>query len=163
RAIWALGVRNPFTFAVQPGTGQIYINDVGENTWEEINVGVAGANYGWSTIEGFRTTQTPPANYHDPLFAYHHPTTGADPTTVGRVSAVAPTVSSIRINDGSGQRSMVTSITVTFTRPVSLDAGAFTLVGRNDAGAGTVVNVALAPDSFQVATLTFTGAPIVGG
>src|SRR5206468_8207877 len=74
---------------------------------------------------------------------------------VGRVSAVTPTVSSIRINDGSGQRSMVTSITVTFTRPVSLDAGAFTLVGRNDAGAGTVVNVALSPGSFQVATLTF--------
>jgi hypothetical protein len=37
RAIWALGLRNPFTFAVQPGTGRIFINDVGESTWEEIN------------------------------------------------------------------------------------------------------------------------------
>ena len=41
RAIWAYGLRNPFTFAVQPVTGRIHINDVGENTWEEINVGAA--------------------------------------------------------------------------------------------------------------------------
>ncbi|HEY9824685.1 MAG TPA: PQQ-dependent sugar dehydrogenase, partial [Stenomitos sp.] len=47
RAIWALGLRNPFTFAVQPGTGRIHINDVGQGTWEEINAGVKGANYGW--------------------------------------------------------------------------------------------------------------------
>ena len=37
RAIWALGLRNPFKFAVQPGQGTIFINDVGEDTWEEIN------------------------------------------------------------------------------------------------------------------------------
>ena len=36
RAIWALGLRNPFSFAVQPGTGDIFINDVGELTWEHI-------------------------------------------------------------------------------------------------------------------------------
>ena len=35
--IYALGLRNPFTFAVQPGTGTIFINDVGEVTWEEID------------------------------------------------------------------------------------------------------------------------------
>src|SRR5688572_11256299 len=34
RAIWATGLRNPYTFAVQPGTGRIYINDVGQNTFE---------------------------------------------------------------------------------------------------------------------------------
>src|ERR671921_633170 len=47
RAIWALGLRNPFKFAVQPGTGTIFINDVGHNDFEEINQGAAGANYGW--------------------------------------------------------------------------------------------------------------------
>ena len=52
RAIWAYGQRNPFTFAVQPGSGRIHINDVGQNTWEEINLGAAGANYGWSASEG---------------------------------------------------------------------------------------------------------------
>src|SRR5262249_16690151 len=50
RAIWALGCRNPFTFAFQPGTGRMLINDVG-GAFEEINEGVAGANYGWGVIE----------------------------------------------------------------------------------------------------------------
>src|SRR5207249_8583728 len=52
RAIWALGLRNPFTFGFQPGTGRMFINDVGQDTWEEINEGVAGANYGWPNCEG---------------------------------------------------------------------------------------------------------------
>src|SRR5689334_3487711 len=52
RSIWALGLRNPFTFAFQPGTGRMFINDVGQNTWEEINDGMAGSNYGWPTTEG---------------------------------------------------------------------------------------------------------------
>ena len=52
RAIWALGLRNPFTFAVQPETGRIFINDVGQAAWEEIDEGFAGANYGWPASEG---------------------------------------------------------------------------------------------------------------
>ena len=52
RAIWALGLRNPFTFAVQPGTGRIFINDVGDTRWEEVDEGFAGANYGWPESEG---------------------------------------------------------------------------------------------------------------
>src|SRR6266699_5128759 len=39
RAIWALGLHNPFTFAFQPGTGRMLINDVGQSTWEEIDDG----------------------------------------------------------------------------------------------------------------------------
>src|SRR5688572_5993540 len=52
RSIWALGLRNPFTFAVEPVSGSLHINDVGQSTWEEINLGVAGANYGWPATEG---------------------------------------------------------------------------------------------------------------
>ena len=52
RAVWAYGLRNPFTFAFQPGTGRMHINDVGQATWEEINRGTAGANYGWPGSEG---------------------------------------------------------------------------------------------------------------
>jgi glucose/arabinose dehydrogenase len=66
RSIWALGLRNPFTFAVQPLSGTLHINDVGQNTWEEINLGVAGANYGWPATEG--PTSNPA--YRGPLYAY---------------------------------------------------------------------------------------------
>jgi len=68
RAIWALGLRNPFSFAVQPGTGRLFINDVGASRWEELNEGVAGANYGWPDSEGPTTDY----RYRAPLFAYPH-------------------------------------------------------------------------------------------
>ena len=50
--VWLYGVRNPFRFAIQPGTGEIYFGDVGWNTWEEVNRGVKGGNYGWPCYEG---------------------------------------------------------------------------------------------------------------
>jgi glucose/arabinose dehydrogenase len=50
--IFAWGLRNPFRIAFKPGTNQFYINDVGQLTWEEVNLGVAGANYGWPQREG---------------------------------------------------------------------------------------------------------------
>jgi glucose/arabinose dehydrogenase len=70
RAIWALGLRNPFTFAFQPGTTRLFINDVGQSTWEEINDGIAGSNYGWPTTEG--PTSNPA--FRGPIFFYGHGT-----------------------------------------------------------------------------------------
>ena len=70
RAIWALGLRNPFTFGIQPGTGRMFINDVGEGSWEEINEGVAGANYGWPNCEGACSPTNP--NLRDPIYQYSH-------------------------------------------------------------------------------------------
>ncbi|HVS83954.1 MAG TPA: immunoglobulin domain-containing protein [Pyrinomonadaceae bacterium] len=74
KEIWALGLRNPFTFAFQPGTGRLFINDVGQSTWEEINDGIAGSNYGWPTTEG----PTSDPSFRSPLFAYGH---GSSSTT----------------------------------------------------------------------------------
>jgi glucose/arabinose dehydrogenase len=68
RAIWALGLRNPFTFSFQRGTGRMFINDVGQNSWEEINQGAAGANYGWPDTEG----QTSDPRFTGPIFFYGH-------------------------------------------------------------------------------------------
>jgi glucose/arabinose dehydrogenase len=68
RAIWAYGLRNPFTFAVQPLTGRIFVNDVGQDTWEEINEGMAGANYGWPTTQGPSTDP----QFTSPIYAYQH-------------------------------------------------------------------------------------------
>jgi glucose/arabinose dehydrogenase len=69
RAVWASGLRNPFTFAIQPGTGRIHINDVGQNTWEEINLGAPGANYGWPGSEGGERITS---GITAPLFTYKH-------------------------------------------------------------------------------------------
>jgi hypothetical protein len=66
--IWALGLRNPFTFAFRGTTSFMYINDVGESTWEEIDLGQAGANYGWPATEGPTTN---PA-YKTPVYYYGH-------------------------------------------------------------------------------------------
>jgi glucose/arabinose dehydrogenase len=74
RAIWAMGLRNPFTFTFQPGTGRMFLNDVGQDTWEEIDDGIAGSNYGWPTTEGATTDP----RFRGPLFAYQH---GTGPTT----------------------------------------------------------------------------------
>ena len=68
RAIWALGLRNPFTFAVQPGTSRIFVNDVGNSSWEEIDELAAGGNYGWPETEGY----TADPRFRSPVFAYPH-------------------------------------------------------------------------------------------
>jgi glucose/arabinose dehydrogenase len=70
RSIWALGLRNPFTFAFQPGTGRMFINNVGLSTWEEINDGIAGANYGWPICEG--PCSPPNPSFTDPIFYYEN-------------------------------------------------------------------------------------------
>lgn len=55
RYVFALGLRNPYRFGFDRANGDIDIGDVGEVTYEEINVGpalVSGRNYGWPTFEG---------------------------------------------------------------------------------------------------------------
>jgi Ca2+-binding RTX toxin-like protein len=50
--IYALGLRNPWRNSFDRGTGDLYIADVGQQRWEEINLGAPGANYGWKIFEG---------------------------------------------------------------------------------------------------------------
>lgn len=50
--IWAFGFRNPFRFSFDAETGAMYIGDVGQNDIEEVDVGVAGGNFGWNIKEG---------------------------------------------------------------------------------------------------------------
>lgn len=79
--IFAYGLRNPFRIAFNPNNNEpvFYINDVGQETWEEIDVGQAGADYGWPEREGPCPTDMPlpcepGAGPVEPLFAYAHDT-----------------------------------------------------------------------------------------
>jgi len=73
RAIWATGLRNPFTFTIQPVTGRMAVGDVGGEKFEEVNIIEKGKNYGWPTAEGlWQGPGAPPTNYQDPLHAYSH-------------------------------------------------------------------------------------------
>ena len=65
--IWALGFRNPFTGAIRPGTSTLYINDVGQSSWEEIDIVKKGLNYGWPVREG---NDGGDPLYEDPIYTY---------------------------------------------------------------------------------------------
>jgi glucose/arabinose dehydrogenase/PKD repeat protein len=80
--VFAYGLRNPFRMAFDPNAAgtRFHINDVGWNTWEEVNLGQAGADYGWNLREGGCVANIsgsfdcgpPPAGMTDPIFAYQH-------------------------------------------------------------------------------------------
>ncbi|MFV2016399.1 MAG: sorbosone dehydrogenase family protein, partial [Candidatus Heimdallarchaeota archaeon] len=73
--IYAYGLRNPWRTSFDKVTGTFWVGDVGNFTWEEINIVESGDNYGWPAKEGndcvyFRATC--PGNFTDPLVAYPH-------------------------------------------------------------------------------------------
>lgn len=71
RNVWAFGLRNPFTFAFRRDTTRMFVDDVGEITWEEINdATVGGRNFGWPAHEGFSND----TNYINPFYNYEHGT-----------------------------------------------------------------------------------------
>ncbi len=77
--IWAYGFRNPWRFSFDSATGDLYIGDVGQGEWEEIDFlpsgTAAGANLGWSYFEGSQVYQgSPPdgASLISPVAEYSH-------------------------------------------------------------------------------------------
>jgi glucose/arabinose dehydrogenase len=82
--IYAYGLRNPWRLAFDPNTGatRFHINDVGQNTREEVNVGAVGANYGWPSREGQCAQGVnppcpgPPAGITQPITDYQHGVVG---------------------------------------------------------------------------------------
>jgi glucose/arabinose dehydrogenase len=88
-------LRNPFRYSFDAPTGRLFLADVGQNIWEEVNIIVKGGDYGWSWREGNHTYNSPPApttppgpaqpgdppgtgyNPINPIFEYDHTNSGA--------------------------------------------------------------------------------------
>jgi glucose/arabinose dehydrogenase len=79
--VWSYGLRNPWRFSFDPASGDLYIADVGQNAWEEVDVATAasgagrGANFGWNATEGRHCFADPgcdPAGYALPVLEYSH-------------------------------------------------------------------------------------------
>ncbi len=91
--IWAFGLRNPWKFAFDDATGDLYIGDVGQNAVEEVDflpVGsVGGANFGWRCYEGNSTYDLSECSgitdFVDPVFEYSQVSSGRCSVTGGRV------------------------------------------------------------------------------
>ncbi len=74
--IYASGLRNPWRWSFDRATGELWVADVGQNTWEEVNVVERGGNYGWRLREGAHcfnpSTNCPTAGLTDPVAEYDH-------------------------------------------------------------------------------------------
>jgi len=84
---WAYGLRNPFRFSFDPVSEQMFIGDVGAQTWDAIHLGQAGKNYGWPCYEAgshvygtYQNTSLCQSVYaagpRPPLHAYQHTAAG---------------------------------------------------------------------------------------
>lgn len=85
--IYALGLRNPWRMAFDPPTGQLWVGDVGQDAWEEVNRVERGGNYGWNPKEGFECYADTPCDgpYQDPVVVYGHDREGGRSITGGAV------------------------------------------------------------------------------
>lgn len=179
-----IGMRNPFAFNIQPGTGLMYINDVGEGAWEEINQGQPRANYGWPAVEG----NSSDSRYTNPIYAYSHrdgcaitggvfynpPAQQFPASYVGKylfADFCTGTIRSIDPADHAAIREFVTGIDHPVNLAISPD-GSLYYLARNQgtgiaaAGAGTVGKISFtntkAPRITQQpqAQTVFLGTPV---
>lgn len=83
---WATGLRNPWRFSFDAPTGRLFLADVGQQVYEEINIITRGGDYGWSWREGLHAFATPPSpatppasgfNPIDPIYEYDHTNDGS--------------------------------------------------------------------------------------
>jgi glucose/arabinose dehydrogenase len=77
--MWMWGLRNPWRFSFDAATGALWIGDVGQDHWEEVDVapkGTKGSNFEWSSREGdvAYKSNTRPAGGVDPVYVYNHDT-----------------------------------------------------------------------------------------
>jgi len=157
RAIWAYGFRNPFTMAIQPGTGRIHVNDVGNSASsgrEEVNVLGRGTNFNWPNSEGpgshFNYAATSQGGNAIVGGSFYNPATVMFPSTyVGKYFFGDYGGGWIRYINGSGSAGSLTGFASGISGPTDVEAasdGSLWYTARN---------------SSNVRRITFGAAPRV--
>ena len=165
--IYALGLRNPFRFSFDRGTGQLYLGDVGQGAWEEIDIITLGGNYGWRVFEGMHCTGNDPAicdsmspcninGYTCPIFEYSSEPTASRSVTGGVVyrgpAGTLPTGAYVFVDFFTGDITMLQGTTPTLVADTSLNISSF---GEDEAGEIYVTGLT----TGVVQRLTNTAAP----
>lgn len=154
-AIYATGFRNPFRLAFTPD-GDLLVVDVGQATWEEVNLVTAGDNYGWPNAEGpCNGIGTPscstPSSYANPIYTYRH-TGGGSSITVVMVYTGAIS--------GNGQNTvLIADFNQGWVKELTFNSDYSSLISErlfNDAAPGNTNQLVQGPDG-SIYQLTFDG------
>jgi glucose/arabinose dehydrogenase len=134
--IWAYGFRNPFRFQFDSVSGRLYVGDVGDFSWEEVNLVTKGSNYGWPTCEG--NCSNP--NFKNPIYTYPHNNQSA-------AVAGGPVYRGGMFPSDYLGKYFFADYAQGFIKTLTLDAnGNSTGVSTFDPSAGAVVDLKVAPD-----------------
>ncbi len=134
--IWAYGFRNPWRFQFDSTNGKVYLSDVGNDAWEEINRLEKGKNYGWPVCEG--NCANP--DFMNPLYTYPH--NGASSSVTG-----GPVYRSTMFPEHYQGRLFFGDYARGFLKTMGLDAdGNSTGVEDFDTNVGSIVDLKVAPD-----------------
>lgn len=154
-AVYATGFRNPFRLTFTPD-GKLLVVDVGQSTWEEVNLVTAGANYGWPNAEGpcngiGTTSCSTPSSYANPIYAYRHTTGGSSITAVMAYAAST---------SGSGQNKvLIADFNQGWIKELTFNSDYSSLISERlfeDAASGATNKLVQTPDG-SIYQLTFDG------
>ncbi|MDY6998370.1 MAG: PQQ-dependent sugar dehydrogenase [Actinomycetota bacterium] len=148
--IYAYGFRNPFRFDFAPD-GTLLAGDVGEASWEELNVIVPGGNYGWPHAEGVCDG----CGYINPLYAYPH----SEDSGSGSITSVL-VYAGDALGDQYTNKVFIADYSLGWIREVTVDEQFASVIGVRtfDATAGTVVKLAEGPDGHIYQLDIYPGA-----
>lgn len=145
--IWAYGLRNPWRLHFDRLNGTLYVSDVGNNTWEEINKVEKGGNYGWPNAEG-PCTNCP---YINPFYSYDQTVGNAVAQPLVYRGNMFPAAYQGHLFYGDYQQG--------FIKQFAIDGnGNAGVADVFDPNAGSVVNMKEAPDGSIYYTTYYPGA-----
>jgi glucose/arabinose dehydrogenase len=140
--IWAYGLRNPFRFTFTPD-GQLLAGDVGNASWEELNIVTRGGNYGWPAAEGV-CEGAGCAEYVNPVYTYPHT---PDTASAGSITSVL-VYTGETFPDSYQNKVFIADFTLGWIKELTFDSGFSNVISERtlDSQAGTTVKLVQGPD-----------------